>query len=254
MGAEKQAGWPTFLFNSLKNPLAILLAVLSGLSFATHDYRGGAVMAAMIVLGVCLRFVQEFRADNAAARLKALISVTTNVIRGGEPREIPIHDVVPGDVIRIAAGDIVPADVRLLSAKDLFITQSSLTGESLPAEKFADAAAGKSVSLLDCSNLCYMGTSVESGTASAVAVATGAKTYFGGMAKAIIGAKVETSFDKGLKGLTLLMLKFMMFMVPAVFLINGLTKHEWKGMNTLKRVPFPAIRNWTKSLSTSRAK
>ena len=229
VGAEKHWGWPTFLLHSLKNPLVILLAVLSVLSFATEDYRGGTVMTLMIILGVVLRFVQEYRADTAAAKLKAMISVTTNVVRDGRAQEIPLHDVVPGDIIRLAAGDIIPADVRLLSAKDLFITQSSLTGESLPVEKFAELIKTKNPSPLECANLCYMGTSVESGSASAVVVATGAKTYFGGMAKSILGQQVVTSFDKGVHRFTMLMLSFMAVMVPVVFLVNGFTKHDWKG-------------------------
>ncbi len=229
VGMEKHAGWPIFLLRSLKNPLVILLAVLSGLSFATNDIRGGVVMALMIVLGVVLRFVQEYRADTAAAKLKAMISVTTNVMRNGEAREIPLREVVQGDVIRLAAGDIIPADVRLLSAKDLFITQSSLTGESLPVEKFSEVIKTKSPSPLEYPNLCYMGTSVESGSAAAVVVATGHRTYFGGMAKSIVGQPMETSFDKGVHRFTMLMIQFMALMVPAVFLVNGFTKHDWKG-------------------------
>ncbi len=228
VGVDKRAGWPSFLWHSLKNPLVALLAVLSGLSFATGDLRGGIVMVMMIVLGVALRFIQEYKADTAAAKLKAMISVTTNVIRGGQALEIPLHEVVEGDVIRLAAGDIIPADARLISAKDLFLTQASLTGESMPVEKFSDVMKDARLSPLEYPNLCYMGTSVESGSATAVVVATGSRTYFGGMAGSILGQPTETSFDKGMQRFTLLMLRFMLVMAPAVFLINGFTKHDWK--------------------------
>ncbi len=228
VGAEKDKGWLAFLIDSLKNPLVILLTVLAVLSFATHDYAGSTLMALMVVLGVVLRFVQEYRADQTAAKLKEMISVTTNVVRDGVPAEIPLRDVVAGDIIHLAAGDIIPADVRLLSAKDLFITQASLTGESLPVEKFAETLQVKGSSPLEYSNLCYMGTSVESGSATAVAMATGARTYFGGMATSIVGQQTLSSFDKGVNRFTWLMLQFMAVMVPLVFIINGFTKHDWK--------------------------
>ena len=162
------------LLKTLVNPLVILLAVLSAVSFATGDWRGGTVMALMVILGVSLRFVQEAKADAAAAKLKAMISVTATVFRAGRELEIPLGEIVPGDVIKLAAGDMVPADVRLLSSKDLFVTQSALTGESLPSEKHAPAETRADISPIEFTNLCFLGTSVESGTAKAVVVETGA--------------------------------------------------------------------------------
>ncbi len=133
--AKKRHGWLWRLGAAVKNPLVILLTILSIVSYATGDLAGGTVMALMVVLGVSLRFVQESRADSAAAKLKAMISVTATVIRDGQPKEIPLKEIVPGDVIKLAAGDMIPADVRLVSCKELFIVQASLTGESLPGGK-----------------------------------------------------------------------------------------------------------------------
>ncbi len=214
---------------NVRNPLVVLLTVLSAISFATGDARAGAVMAAMVVLSVALRFFQETRADEAAAKLKAMIHVTATVVRDGSAREIPLRDLVPGDVVQLSAGDMVPGDVRILTSKDLFVSQGSLTGESLPVEKFHDAGTAAVSSPTELPNICFMGTSVQSGTATAVAVITGSQTYLGSMAGAITADEPPTSFDRGLDRFTWLMLRIMAVMVPLVFLINGLTKHDWKG-------------------------
>ena len=228
VGQERQRGWMWRLGVALRNPLVILLGVLSIVTFAsaqeTSDYAGGIVMVAMVVLGVALRFVQESRADAAAAKLKAMISVTTTVVRGGRPIEIPLGDVVPGDVIKLAAGDMIPADLRIVTAKDLFLTQASLTGESLPAEKSEQREAASDKSPLEYGCICYLGTSVESGAALGVVATTGRDTYFGTMASSITGAAPPTSFDKGISRFTWLMIRLMMVMVPLVFLINALSK------------------------------
>src|SRR4030088_855837 len=135
VATEKQRGWLWRLFKATRNLLVILLAILATVSFATGDVSGGAVMTLMLMLGVALRFVQESRADAAAAKLKAMISVTAAVVRDGQEEEIPLQQLVPGDVIDLCAGDMVPADVRLVAARDLFVAQAALTGESLPTEK-----------------------------------------------------------------------------------------------------------------------
>ena len=224
---EIKHGWPWRLMTSLRNPLVILLSALAAISFITGDVRAGTVMCLMLVLGVLLKFIQETRADAAAAQLKAMIKVTATVIRDGESKEVPLKELVPGDVVKLSAGDMIPADLRVISSKDLFIIQASLTGESLPIEKFDARDSRDNISPLELSNVCYLGTSVESGTAMAVAVATGKHTYFGSMAGSITGPQIETSFDKGIKRFTWLMIRFMMIMVPLVFLINGFTKGNW---------------------------
>ena len=132
---EKKQSWVQRLYLAARNPLVILLTVLAILALATQDYRSGTVMLLMVALGLSLRFVQETRAETAAARLKAMISVTATVLRSGQTREVPLQQLVPGDVVKLSAGDMVPGDVRLLSAKDLFVIQATLTGESLPVEK-----------------------------------------------------------------------------------------------------------------------
>jgi P-type Mg2+ transporter len=224
---EKHQSWLNRLYVAALNPLVILLTVLAILAFATEDFRSGTVMVLMVVLGLSLRFVQESRADAAAAKLKAMISVTATVMRDGQPREIPLKDLVPGDVVKLSAGDMIPADVRLLAAKDLFVIQATLTGESMPVEKTDACDARTGISPIEHTNICFLGTSVESGSATAVVVATGAQSYFGCMASSLVGQQVETSFDKGVKKYTWLMIRFMVVMVPLVFLINGLTKHDW---------------------------
>src|ERR1035437_745455 len=132
---ERKHEWLHRLWLAVRNPLVILLTILATVSYATGDIRAGTVMLLMVVLGVTLRFVQETKADNAAAKLKAMIKVTATVVRDGQAREIPLQQLVPGDIVKLSAGDMIPADVRLIAAKDLFIIQATLTGESLPVEK-----------------------------------------------------------------------------------------------------------------------
>ncbi len=231
VAAEQRFTRLALFIKSCLNPLVILLSVLATISFATaqskSDLVGGGLMVIMVVLGVSLRFIQEARADAAAAKLKAMIRVTATVVRDGNAREIPLAALVPGDVVQLAAGDMIPADLRILTCKDLFLTQASLTGEAFPVEKFdaPDEAAGKAP--LELRNICFLGTSVESGSASAVVVETGLKTYLGRMASAITQTPAPTSFDRGVSNFTWLMLEFMGVMVPAVFLINGFRKHQW---------------------------
>ena len=227
VAAGRQHGWPWRLFNATRNPLVILLSVLATISFATGDVRAGIVVTLMVLLGVLLRFVQEARADAAAEKLKAMINVRGTVVRGGKEAEIPLKQLVPGDVVKLSAGDMIPADVRLVSTKDLFITQATLTGESLPVEKHDTREMRSGISPLEIGNLCFLGTSAESGAATAVILATGPQTYFGSMAGSMVGEPEPTSFDKGMSQFTWLMIKFMAVMVPLVFLINGFTKHNW---------------------------
>ena len=227
--AESQhRGWLWRMLTAMRNPLVILLAVLSSISFVTGDVRAGSMMALMVILSVLLRFVQEARADAAAEKLKEMINVTATVVRAGKEKEIPIKQLVPGDLVKLSAGDMIPADVRLITAKDLYISQATLTGESLPVEKLDPRETRTGISPLEFSNICFLGTSVESGAATAVILNTGAQTYFGSMAGSMVGDPEPTSFDKGMKQFTWLMIRFMIVMVPLVFLINGFTKHNWK--------------------------
>jgi Mg2+-importing ATPase len=215
------------LWNAVVNPLVILLVIIGAVAFATGDYDTTVITSIMVVLSVVLRFVQEYRADVAAAQLRAMINTTATVVRDGVEQELPISHIVPGDIVKLAAGDMIPADIRLLACKDFFVVQSSLTGESLPVEKFSTPVDSTNQSPLELHNICFLGTSVESGSATAVVIATGSDTYLGSMAQAITEAQAPTRFDKDIKRFTWLMIRFMLVMVPLVFFINGLTKGSW---------------------------
>jgi Mg2+-importing ATPase len=211
----------------LSNPLSILLIVLAIITAVTGGGPGVYLILLMVILGAALRFVQEQRSDNAAAELQKMVTTTATVVRNGDTKEVPLKDVVPGDLVSLSAGDMVPADVRLITAKDLFVSQAALTGESLPAEKNVDVVDPSQTDVLSMPNLCFLGTNVETGSATAVVVQTGKETYFGSLASSIVGHREMTSFDKGINNFTWLMIKLMLVMAPAVFLINGLMRHNW---------------------------
>lgn len=227
LAKDQRTGIGQLLLHSVMNPLVILLGVLACISIATGDFRAGTVMTLMIVLGVGLKLIQEAKADNAAAKLKAMITVTATVIRGGIAKEIAISQLVAGDVVTLAAGDMVPADVRVLTAKDMFVTQSSLTGESYPVEKFPiEKNVGTTVPV-ELTSIAFLGTSVESGTATALVLQTGKGTYLGSMAQSLSETEPPTAFDRGITSFTWLMMRFVMVMVPLVFVINGMSKGNW---------------------------
>ena len=181
----------------------------------------------MVIISGTLRFVQESRSGNAAEKLLAMITTTCTVTRREQEKiEIPMDDLVVGDIVHLAAGDMIPADVRILEAKDLFISQSGLTGESEPVEKTPSRSVQKE-SITDYTNIAFMGSNVISGSAAAVVVSTGDATLFGSMASAIAGEAVETSFTKGVNAVSWVLIRFMLVMVPLVFFINGITKGDW---------------------------
>jgi P-type Mg2+ transporter len=185
------------------------------------------VIFVMVVLGVVLRFFQERRADHAAEKLQAMVGNTATALRDGKDQEVRLERLVPGDIVQLAAGDMVPADVRILSAKDLFLNQATLTGEALPVEKKAAPPAADIRNPLELCNLCFLGSNVESGSATTVVIDTGKRTYLGSLANGIAGQRTLTSFDLGINKFTWLMIRFIAVMVPAVFLINGLSRHNW---------------------------
>ena len=240
---ERAPTWYQQLFHAFLTPFnGVLFAVsvvslFSDVIFADPDdrsFRTIIVLLTMILLSTLLRFWQEFRSNKAAEELKAMVTSTAAVLRAGmeRPQELPIHDLVPGDIIYLSAGDMVPADVRLIATKDLFVSQAMLTGESIPLEKYAvppgkQARVDPSQNVLDRETACFMGTNVVSGTAVAVVAATGDATCFGAMAKEIIGARPLTSFDKGISKVSWMLIRFLMVMTPLVFLINGLEKGDW---------------------------
>jgi Mg2+-importing ATPase len=213
----------------MKNPLIILLGVLAIISFTTGDPRSTTMISLMIALSVILRFFQEANADKAAEKLKAMVTTTATVIREGGKREIPLKEIVPGDIITLSVGDMVPADIRLLSIKDLFVNQATLTGEALPVEKAPSVPAGAILNPLEMPNICFMGSNVTSGVGTGVAVLTGNDTFLGSLASSIVGKRELTSFDRGVNSFTWLMISFMLVLSPLVFLINGITKNDWLG-------------------------
>ena len=224
---KKRITWYMRLWNNVKNPLVILLLVLGIISLLTGDIRAASVILLMVVLGVVLRYFQEQKADHAAEDLEAMVSTTATVVREGQHQEITLKDLVPGDIVMLSAGDMVPADIRLMTAKDLFLNQAALTGESLPVEKSPASPSDTVTNALECGNICFMGSNVESGSGTAVVLHTGSQTYFGSLASSLATAPAPTSFDKGINQFTMLMISFMAVMVPLVFLINGLSKHNW---------------------------
>ena len=185
------------------------------------------IILTMVFISGTLRFVQESRSGNAAEKLLAMITTTCTVIRRGQDTsEIPMDELVAGDVVRLSAGDMIPADVRILEAKDFFVSQASLTGESEPIEKVPHTNPQKE-SVTDYTNLAFMGSNVISGSASAVVVCVGDHTLFGQMASAVAKEAVETSFTKGVNAVSWVLIRFMMIMVPLVFVVNGITKGDW---------------------------
>jgi P-type Mg2+ transporter len=226
LASDQGAGFARLLWHAVINPLVILLAALATVSFATGDVRAATVMLLMILLSVGLKLYQESKADRAATKLKAMITVAATAVRDGATSEIPVAHLVPGDVIHLAAGDMIPGDVRMVQAKDLFVIQGSLTGESFPVEKFvAENASGKAP--LELTTVAFLGTSVESGSATAVVIATGKDTYLGGMAESLAEEPAPTAFDRDISSFTWVLIRLMLVMVPLVFVINGLTKRNW---------------------------
>jgi Mg2+-importing ATPase len=219
------------------NPLNLLLLTLATASWFLGDQRAAIMIAVMVTLSVSLGFIQEHRSNKAADDLRRMVLNKATVRRrpgGAAPEpgaeqhvDVPIDHLVPGDIVLLSAGDMIPADMRLISAKDLFVNQSTLTGEAMPLEKHAAAHAGTAETPFDLPNICFMGSAVVSGIGCGVVVLTGSRTAFGRVAEMIAGERVLTSFDQGITRFTWLMLSFIVVMVPLVFLINGLTKGDW---------------------------
>ena len=248
---EQPVSWAVQLLNTFRNPLVALLATLAAISLLSGDSKAAVIILVMIFFSVILRFSQEYRSLRAAESLRQLVHTTATVLRHDARKDIspglaadlglhlsadapgsqetPIDRLVPGDVVRLSAGDMIPADVRLLQSRDLFVSQAALTGESLPVEKHASLPdAQKEVrEPLELQNLCFMGTNVISGSATAVVVETGEHTCLGSLARTVIGMRSRTSFDRGISDISLLLVRFMLVMAPAVFLINGISKGNW---------------------------
>ena len=227
---------PKRVFDAFINPFTVVLLALAAVSVFTdivwaapEDRNPTAVIiiVVMILISGVLRLVQETRSGNAAAHLSELISMTACVERQETGKgEIPMEEIVVGDIVHLSAGDMIPADLRVLFARDLFISQSALTGESGPVEKLA-LTEKTGTAPAECRNLAFLGSTVVSGSADAVAVAVGDDTMLGELAGRLSGKPPRTSFEKGVNAVSWVLIRFMLVMVPVVFLLNGLTKGDW---------------------------
>ncbi|MFF2191734.1 magnesium-translocating P-type ATPase [Streptomyces sp. NPDC058157] len=236
---ERAPHWTAQLAKAFWNPFIGVLVFLAAVMFWQDPADPGVlILSVMVAVSGLLRFWQEYRSGRAADALKKLVTTTCAVRRragsGSVPTtlEIPMDQVVPGDLVRLAAGDLIPADLRLITSKDLMVSQAALSGESLPVAKAdtrtEDLGQHATTDPVEADNLCLMGTSVTSGTATGVVVATGSGTYFGSMAGTLVGERPQTNFDTGVRKVSFLLIRFMLVMVPVVFMINGLTKGDWE--------------------------
>ncbi|WP_461256947.1 HAD-IC family P-type ATPase, partial [Treponema sp. R80B11-R83G3] len=228
------------------NPFTIVLMVLAAVSFFTDviltppgdsDYTAVIIILTMVTISGFLRFIQELRSNNAAKNLTEMVRTTVCAARKfknkesdytySEKKEIPMDEIVVGDVVYLVAGDMVPADVRIIQAKDLFISQSALTGESEPVEKFSAPVADIGNNPLELKNLAFMGTNVISGSAIAVVMTVGDDTILGTIAEQLQKKAPPTSFELGVNSVSWVLIRFMLIMVPIVLLVNGFTKGDW---------------------------
>lgn len=235
---EKAPSWFSQLITAFINPFIGILIIIALISFVLDvwmaapgqgDYKTVITVGIMVLVSSLLRFFQEFRSNKAAEQLKSMVKTTATVLRKELGRiEIDIKELVPGDIIQLSAGDMIPADCRILYSKDLFVSQAMLTGESLPVEKRnLPILNADKLSPLQLDNICFMGTNVVSGSAHAMIVTTSNHTYFGSLSKSLVGKRAETSFDKGVNKVSYLLIKFMLVMVPLIFVINGIAKGNW---------------------------
>lgn len=230
VSAQKPTPAIILFLSAFKDPFVYVLALLMVVSTLTKDFEAAIVMGVMILASVLIAFIQEYRSQKASLDLKELIENTAAVTREGITKEIPMDEIVPGDIVTLATGDMIPADAVLIWTKDLFVNQSSLTGESMPVEKFVDAGVDRQqteVSALDMQDLVFMGTDVLSGQGKAIILKTGQHTFFGDIAKNATTQRGKTSFDLGLAKVSKFLLRMVMILFPIVFLINGLTKGAW---------------------------
>ncbi len=223
------------LFAAFINPFTVVLLVLAVISVFTdivfadpgdENYATVSIITVMVMFSGILRFVQETRSGNVAAKLLGMIHTTACVMRSGVQSEIPMDEIAVGDIVYLSAGDMIPADMRILTAKDLFISQSALTGESEPVEKWGEADNGNDA-LTDMRNLAFMGSNVISGSARGIVIAVGNDTMLGTMAKTLNEKPPKTTFEKGVNAVSWVLIRFMLIMVPIVLFVNGFTKGDW---------------------------
>lgn len=224
---HKRLGFWADMVHRLKSPLVVQLLLITLVSGFIGELKSTVIVSAMIVLSVGLSYVLDRRSNHAVDSLGKRVQTRTFVLRDGAETEVKISEIVPGDIVLLRTGSIVPADLRLIAAKDFFVSESALTGESMPVEKTSASAESSLQSAMDLPNACFFGTSVTSGTARGVVVNTGAHTLFGAISERLTEKREETSFDRGVRSFAWLMIRFMVVMVCTVFFIVGLTKGNW---------------------------
>jgi Mg2+-importing ATPase len=215
------------ILHRCKNPLVIQLLIIAIVCYITGDPTSAGVVGGMVCLSVFLSYFQETRSSRAVEKLQTMVKTTVTVVRDGKESDIQLEEVVPGDLVVLAAGSLIPADLRVLTTKDFFVSQSALTGESMPVEKIADSNQPVGRVPFEFTNACFMGSNVLSGSARAVVVTTGSRTYFGSLAEKMLSKRAPTSFDEGVRGFTWLMIRFMVVMVLIMFFAYGLRDHQW---------------------------
>ena len=231
---DKEHSMLSRLFDALINPFNLVLFLVAIITFITDviiapdaDMTTSAIILALIFVSSAVAFFQGERSNNAASKLSKMISNKADVWRDASLIEINLDEVVPGDIVKLSAGDMLPGDVRFLATKDAFISQSALTGESAPVEKFSNIRNTPEDALTDIANIGFMGTNLLSGSATAIVLTTGNSTYLGAMAKTLSGDKAKNSFERGVDSVSSLLIRFMIVMVPIIFFTNGITKRDW---------------------------
>ena len=213
------------LKESIINPFNIVLLIVAGITFVTDviiatqkDYATFILILSTILISFIISFKEQTKSNNAARKLKKMITNNMDVIRDGVTDTIDIENIVPGDIVKLSSGDMIPGDVRFIETKDLFVDQSSLTGESNPVEKFTELKEYEAIT--DISNIGFMGTNIVSGSSKAIVLSTGNNTYFGSMAKTLYSVNEKNSFEKGIDDITKILIRFMIILVPIVLVVN----------------------------------
>ena len=231
----KPKKWYNYFWESLVTPfnciligIALILIYTDVILAEAPSYANIIVIAILVIASTLLDFFEEFRSNKAAEKLKKMVATKTTVIRNGQKIDIPIKEVVIGDTVVLSAGSMIPADLRVIEAKDLYVGQSSLTGESDSVKKTVELEDKEDEidNISDFDNICFMGTNVISGSAKGIVIKTADSTYFGKIAHTITAGKAKTAFQKGIENISRLLIKFMLFMIPLVFIIN-VEKHEF---------------------------
>lgn len=224
---NKPKQWYNYFFESLLSPFnLILLGIAAVLIYTdvilpeTKNYSNIIVILILIAVSTLLEFFEVFKSNKAAEKLKSLIETKALVLRNGKEEKIALNQITVGDIVILSAGDIIPADLKIIEAKDLYVSQSTLTGESEAARKGTNLENNKIETITDLNNICFMGTNVTSGYAKAVVIKTGDNTYFGKIAHTVTNGKPQTAFQKGIKSVSKLLIKFMLVMIPIIFILN----------------------------------